>query len=88
MHCLRMRKNTSGFMGVRITPYLIVDYIRGLFVIVRFIAWVWAVVQSVYQASSFFWEGPGYEARLRLALISIYDVSMCGIYKRGYTRIV
>ena len=29
------------FMGVRITPYLTVDYIRGLFVIVRFIAWVW-----------------------------------------------
>ena len=29
------------FMGVRITPYLTVDYIRGLFMIVRFIAWVW-----------------------------------------------
>ena len=28
-------------MEVRITPYLTVDYIRGLFVIVRFIAWVW-----------------------------------------------
>ena len=33
-------------MGVRITPYLTVDYIRGLFVIVRFIAWVWLYVAS------------------------------------------
>ena len=35
------RNYPQVFMGVRITPYLTVDYICGLFVNVRFIAWVW-----------------------------------------------
>ena len=41
------------FIGIRITPYLTVDYICGLFVNVHFIAWVWlyrkaAGCESVY----------------------------------------
>ena len=51
IHCLRMRKNTPGFMGVRITPYLTVDYIRGLFVIVCFIAWVWFYGYGVFSTA-------------------------------------
>ena len=38
-------------MGVRITPYLTVDYIRGLFVIVRFIAWVWLYGYGVFSTA-------------------------------------
>ena len=40
IHCLCMRETTPGFYGVRISPYLTVDYICELFVNVHFIAWV------------------------------------------------